>query len=113
MPQSVAPIYVHMVYSTKHRKPWLRDDDLRDERFKYMATILRDNVDSPALIINGVEDHIHALLRLRCGIGRTQRLGLGPSLQDLANPQERRMGRLGNPGLRQDSRSSPWLLPGL
>ena len=29
-----------------------------------MATILRDKVDSPALIINGVEDHIHALLRL-------------------------------------------------
>ena len=29
-----------------------------------MATILRDNVESPALIINGVEDHIHALIRL-------------------------------------------------
>ena len=28
-----------------------------------MATILRDNVDSPALIIKGVEDHIHALVR--------------------------------------------------
>ena len=53
-----------MVYSTKNRKPWLRDDGLRDELFKYLATILRDNVDSPALIINGVEDHIHALLRL-------------------------------------------------
>ena len=29
-----------------------------------MATILHDNVDSPALIINGVEDHIHALCLL-------------------------------------------------
>jgi REP element-mobilizing transposase RayT len=29
-----------------------------------MATILRDNVDSPALIINGVEDHLHVLVRL-------------------------------------------------
>ena len=29
-----------------------------------MATILRANVDSPALIINGVEDHLHALVRL-------------------------------------------------
>src|SRR5262245_58461886 len=29
-----------------------------------MATILRDNVDSPALIIGGVEDHVHALIRL-------------------------------------------------
>jgi REP element-mobilizing transposase RayT len=64
MSQSLAQIYVHMVYSTKNRKPWLRDQGVRDELFKYMATILRDNVDSPALIINGVEDHIHALLRL-------------------------------------------------
>jgi putative transposase len=30
----------------------------------YMATILRDNVDSPALLINGVEDHVHTLVRL-------------------------------------------------
>jgi hypothetical protein len=29
-----------------------------------MATILRDEVDSPALLINGVEDHVHALVRL-------------------------------------------------
>ncbi len=38
--------------------------DLRDQLYAYMATILRDNVDSPALIINGVEDHLHALVRL-------------------------------------------------
>ena len=25
---------------------------------------MRDNVDSPALIINGMEDHVHALIRL-------------------------------------------------
>ena len=64
MPQSLAQIYVHLVFSTKNRKPWLRDDDVRDELFAYMATIFRDNVDSPALIINGVEDHIHALIHL-------------------------------------------------
>ncbi|QDU27404.1 Transposase IS200 like protein [Anatilimnocola aggregata] len=29
-----------------------------------MATIFRDVVDSPALIINGVEDHIHGLVLL-------------------------------------------------
>ena len=63
MPQSLAQIYIHMVFSTKNRTPWLRDSGLRDELYAYMATILRDNVDSPALIINGVEDHIHALVR--------------------------------------------------
>jgi len=64
VPQSLAQIYVHIVFSTKHRKPWLRDNGLRDQLHAYMATILRDNVESPALIINGVEDHIHALVRL-------------------------------------------------
>ena len=64
MPQSLAQIYVHIVYSTKERKPWLRDDGLRGELCAYMATILHDNVDSPALLINGVEDHVHALIRL-------------------------------------------------
>lgn len=29
-----------------------------------MATILRNNVDSRAIIINGVEDHIHILCSL-------------------------------------------------
>jgi len=64
MAQSLAQIYVHIVFSTKDRKPWLRDDGVRDQLYAYMATILRDNVDSPALIINGVEDHVHALVRL-------------------------------------------------
>ena len=64
MPQSLAQIYVHIVFSTKNREPWLRNIGLRDQLYAYMATILRDNVDSPALIIGGVEDHIHALVRL-------------------------------------------------
>jgi len=64
MPQSCAKIVLHIVFSTKHRQPWLRDADLRTELYAYMATILREKVDSPALIINGVEDHIHALVSL-------------------------------------------------
>jgi REP element-mobilizing transposase RayT len=64
MPQSLAQVYVHLVFSTKGRQPWLREADLRVQLYAYMATILRDNVDSPALIINGVEDHVHALVRL-------------------------------------------------
>jgi REP-associated tyrosine transposase len=64
MPQSLAQIYVHIVFSTKDRKPWLRDGDLCDQLYAYMATILRDNVDSPAILINGAEDHVHVLVRL-------------------------------------------------
>lgn len=37
---------------------------MRDGLCAYMATVLRERVDSPALVINGVEDHVHGLLRL-------------------------------------------------
>lgn len=62
MVQSMARVAVHLVFSTKHREPWLKDPQLRVELYAYMATILRDNVDSPAILIGGVADHVHALL---------------------------------------------------
>lgn len=61
MPQSLAKVLVHIVYSTKGRRRWLQDEEMRRQLYAYKATILRDKVDSPALIIGGVEDHIHAL----------------------------------------------------
>jgi len=64
MSQSLAKVYVHIIFSTKNRTPWLKDTDLRSELFAYMATVLKNDVDSPALIINGVEDHVHVLCRL-------------------------------------------------
>ncbi len=64
MPQSLAKVLVHIVYSTKGRRPWLQDEEMRSQRYAYKATILPENVDTPALIINGVEDHIHALCLL-------------------------------------------------
>jgi len=64
MPQSLAKVIVHIVYSTKHRKPWLHDPRIRSELYAYNATVLRNDVDSPAILINGVEDHIHILCRL-------------------------------------------------
>ncbi len=61
MPQSLAKVIVHIVYSTKHRKPWLNDSRIRSELYAYNATILKEEVDSPAILINGLEDHIHIL----------------------------------------------------
>ncbi|EMI27391.1 transposase [Rhodopirellula europaea] len=64
MPQSLARVYLHIVFSTKGRIPWLKDATLRSELYAYMATVLRDNVQSPAIKIGGVEDHVHVLLTL-------------------------------------------------
>jgi REP element-mobilizing transposase RayT len=64
MPQSLAKVVVHIVYATKHRRPWLADAQLRSELYAYNATVLKNDVDCPALLINGVEDHIHILCLL-------------------------------------------------
>jgi REP-associated tyrosine transposase len=63
MPQSLVQIYVHIVFSTKNRMPFLSDDDLRDRTYRYLAGIF-NSLDSPAVIIGGVEDHVHILCRL-------------------------------------------------
>ncbi len=63
MPQSLANVIVHIVDSTKHRRPWLKDPNLRSELYAYKATILK-NVDSQPILIGGVEDHVHILCLL-------------------------------------------------
>ncbi|MEM9827868.1 MAG: hypothetical protein AAF958_14855 [Planctomycetota bacterium] len=52
------------MFSTKQRRPFLEDAGVRERLYAYMATILRDNVDSPAILNNGVENHVHALVSL-------------------------------------------------
>jgi putative transposase len=64
MSQSLSNVIVHIIYSTKNRQPWLKDASLREELFAYNAAVLKNEVDSPAILINGVEDHIHILCRL-------------------------------------------------
>ena len=59
MSQSLAKILIHLIFSTKSREPVLHDD-IRPEVHKYLAAILKE-VDSPAILINSVEDHVHIL----------------------------------------------------
>jgi len=59
MSQSLANLVVHLVFSTKGRRPLLRDDE-RDQLHAYIAGILK-NHDSPLIEINSVGDHIHIL----------------------------------------------------
>ncbi len=55
MPQSLAKVIVHIVYSTKNREPWLEDKTLRTELFAYNASILSSSIDCPMILIDGVE----------------------------------------------------------
>jgi len=66
MPQSLAKILVHTVFSTKQRRPFLRDRELRTEMHAYLGGILA-NLDCQPIIVGGVEDHVHLL----CALART------------------------------------------
>ena len=59
MSQSLTKLLVHLVYSTKERRP-LITDVVREEIHRYSAGILKD-MESPAILINSVQDHMHIL----------------------------------------------------
>ncbi len=60
MPQSLSNVLIHLIFSIKNRAAWLQDKSLRTHLHAYMATVLNNN-DSPAIIVNGTEDHVHIL----------------------------------------------------
>ena len=62
MPQSLARLHVHIIFSTKHRER-LITDPVRDSLHAYMATVLQILGCAPVLI-NSVEDHVHILFEL-------------------------------------------------
>jgi REP element-mobilizing transposase RayT len=66
MPQSLSAVYIHLVFSTKERRAYLRDKAVRDELHAYLGGISK-NLDCPPVEIRGVEDHVHILSRF----GRT------------------------------------------
>jgi putative transposase len=63
MPQSLAKILVHVVFSTRDRLPLLAHVPLREELHRYIGGIL-GNLDCQPLIVGGVEDHVHFLSTL-------------------------------------------------
>ena len=66
MPQSLSAVYIHLVFSTKERQPFLRDRYTRESLHAYLGGISR-TLDCPPIIVGGIEDHVHLLARF----GRT------------------------------------------
>jgi REP element-mobilizing transposase RayT len=62
MPQSLVQIYVHIVFSTKDREPFLTDAAFRARVHAYLKGVC-ENQDCPSLKVGGVEDHVHILCR--------------------------------------------------
>jgi REP element-mobilizing transposase RayT len=66
MSQSLARIWLHIVFSTKERRAYLQNEDLRDEVFR-MLGYHANQAGCPPARIGGWIDHVHVL----CGLSRT------------------------------------------
>jgi REP element-mobilizing transposase RayT len=60
--QSLAKVYLHVVFSTKNREPMLAEE-WRDELFRVLGGTA-NSLGCQSLIVGGVADHIHMLFVL-------------------------------------------------
>ncbi len=65
MSQSLAKVYVHVIFSTKNRMPVLADE-WRDELFRVLGGAA-NHLGCQSMIVGGFVDHVHLLFQL----GRT------------------------------------------
>ena len=52
-------LHYHVVFSTKHREPWLRPE-FHERLWAYLGGIARQH-DLTPLLVGGMDDHIHIL----------------------------------------------------
>jgi len=59
-------LLTHLIFSTKNRLPYLQAER-RDDVFAYLGGIVRE-LKGTAVNVNGVSDHVHALIRLPAAV---------------------------------------------
>ena len=74
MPQSLSKIYVHIIFSTKHRQPFLSNKEIRNEMHAYLGGTLKE-LECPVLIVGGVSDHVHILCMMSKNISIAKIIG--------------------------------------
>ena len=62
MGQSLVKNYIHLVFSTKYRQPWIQPP-VESELHAYIGGVCK-NLECPAIIVGGYTDHIHILCLL-------------------------------------------------
>lgn len=63
MPGTYTQLLLHIVFSTKHRKPWITDDVV-ERLYPYIGGIIRAE-NGILYDIGGIEDHVHLYIRWR------------------------------------------------
>ena len=62
MSQSLCKIFLHIIFGTKNREPYI-DDTICGELCSYLTTVLK-NLDCDVIAINAPKNHIHTLCEL-------------------------------------------------
>jgi putative transposase len=57
MPQSLSRLLAHLIFSTKHREPWITPA-IRNELHSYLGGVLK-HIDCLPIRVGGVADHVH------------------------------------------------------
>lgn len=63
MPQSLSSVYLHIIFSTKDRFPFLSKEEVRRETHAMLGGIA-NRLHCPPVLVGGVADHVHILLQL-------------------------------------------------
>ena len=63
MSQSLSCLWVHIIFSTKNRRPFLKPIQIRNQLYQYMIGISKA-LNTQVCRINGTEDHVHLLVNL-------------------------------------------------
>lgn len=67
MPQSLSLLWIHIIFSTKKRYPFLRNPIIRQRMHDYIVGICQSQ-QCKAISVGGVEDHVHLLINLHKNI---------------------------------------------
>ena len=74
MSQSLVKNYVHLVFSTKERQPFLSQPDIRYEMHKYIGGTCNE-LGCQSIAVGGVADHIHILCMLSKNVSAAEFIG--------------------------------------
>jgi putative transposase len=66
MSQALSGVYLHLVFSTKDRRRYFQDLQVRERMYEYLGGISKE-LNCEPVRIGGVDDHVHLL----CRFGRT------------------------------------------
>lgn len=74
MSQSLAKLYVHIIFSTKNRFPFLQDKEIKNEMHSYLGGAFNE-LQSQVIAVGGVADHVHILCTLSKNLSLAKLVG--------------------------------------